>query len=75
MSTVADVILSCDRSLYDWRNKINKYSACGCREKWQEIKSTVCASDVDKHKQFINNTTGAREIHIVRCGHVWYGVK
>lgn len=73
--TTQQVIASCNLSLTDWRNSINQYSACGCREKWQQIKSDVSDDNAEKYRQFINRTTGNRDIHIIRCGHVWYGVK
>ena len=73
--TSHQVIASCDRSLVDWRNNLNQYTSCGCREKWQQIKRDVCDDDSEKYKQLINRTTGNRDIHIIRCGHVWYGVK
>lgn len=75
--TTQQVIASCDRSLADWRNNINQFAACGCREKWQEIKQIVDESSetAEKYKEIINKLTGNRDIHIIRCGHVWYGVK
>jgi hypothetical protein len=71
------VIASCDLSLRDWRNKINMYIACGCREKWEYIKQVVSESEeeAEKYKHVINKATGNRDIHIISCGHVWYGVK
>jgi hypothetical protein len=76
-STKQKVIESCDRSLSDWRNGINQYSLCHCRDNWHHIKQIATESDeeAEKYKQFINHTTGNRAIHIIRCGHVWYGVK
>ena len=77
MSSSESVIRSCELSQVDWRNSINKYSTCGCREKWENIKRLVSESDAesDRYKQIINKATGNRDIHIIRCGHVWYGVK
>jgi hypothetical protein len=71
------VVASCDRSLSDWRNSINQYSPCQCRENWQHIKQIATGSDeeAEKYKHVINKATGNREIHIISCGHVWYGVK
>jgi hypothetical protein len=76
-TTLEQVISSCDRSLSDWRNSINKYSLCQCRESWHHMKQTASESDeeAERYKQFINKCTGNREIHIINCGHVWYGVK
>jgi hypothetical protein len=73
--TIANIVLSCDLSLFDWRNTINKYDVCGCRQKWLRIKSNVNVSNAESHKLFINSTTGNRAIHIIQCGHVWFGVK
>jgi len=75
--TADHVIISCDRSLTDWRNGINKYSLCHCRENWEHIKQIAIESDeeAERCKQVINKCTGNREIHIINCGHVWYGVK
>ena len=71
------VIASCDRSLSDWRNDINKYSLCHCRENWKHIKQIATESDTEaeRYKRIINKVTGNRDIHIINCGHVWYGVK
>lgn len=69
------VIESCNKSLNDWRNHINQYDRCGCREKWTNIKTNVNEENAIDYKQFINKTVGHREIHIINCGHVWYGVK
>jgi hypothetical protein len=76
-STKQRVIISCERSLADWRNNINKYALCRCRDNWEYIKNIVAYSDeeAEKYKRVINTATGERDIHIVRCGHVWYGVK
>ena len=73
----AAVIASCNRSLADWRNEINKYSLCHCRENWAHIRSVVAESDdqAKKYKDIINKNTGNRDVHIISCGHVWYGVK
>jgi hypothetical protein len=78
MSTKQHVIDSCNRSMADWRNNINMYAECGCREKWQQIKDEVsqtCEEGAVKYKQIINKTIGGRDIHIIKCGHVWYSVK
>jgi hypothetical protein len=77
MSTKQHIIESCDRSIADWRNDINKYAVCRCRESWEYIKSIVADSDeaAEEYKRIINNVTGNRDIHIIKCGHVWYGVK
>jgi hypothetical protein len=71
------VIESCNRSLADWRNNINKYRICGCHTTWENIKRTVLErnEESDRYKRIINSITGNREIHIIKCGHVWYGVK
>jgi hypothetical protein len=76
-STATAVIASCGRSLFDWRNEINKYSVCQCRANWVYIRSVVAQSDAEaaKYKDIINKNTGNRDVHIISCGHVWYGVK
>ena len=75
--SAAAVVASCDRSLIDWRNEINKYSLCHCRENWSHIRSVVAESDDEakKYKDIINKITGNRDVHIISCGHVWYSVK
>jgi hypothetical protein len=76
-STSELVIASCYRSLTDWRNHINKYALCRCRDNWEYIKNIVADSDDEakKYKDIINKITGNRDVHIISCGHVWYGVK
>lgn len=71
------VIESCERSLADWRNNLNKYRVCGCHKNWENIKMTVSErnEEADRYKRIINTITGNRHIHIIRCGHVWYGVE
>ena len=76
-STSELVIASCDHSLTDWRNHINKYALCRCRDNWEYIKNIVADSDDEakKYKDIINKITDNRDVHIISCGHVWYGVK